>query len=127
MVKRERAQNWVRFALKCGLLATDASVWEAMHHLLDEGSGTMRTAFHRADKLGEERGSRRSWSHSSTLLIGLGIGVGLGLLFAPVSGEEARDAIRDTASNVKTKVGDAAARVGWRNSPAARDYALYAN
>lgn len=126
MAKRKNAKNWVRFALKCGLLATDASVWAAMHHLLDEGSGKMQSALDRADRLGEEN-ARRSWSRGSTLLVGIGIGVGLGLLFAPVSGEEARDAIRDTASNVRTRVGDVAAWAGRRNSFTGRSYATYAN
>jgi hypothetical protein len=127
MAKREKVKNWLRFALKCGLLATDASVWAAMHHLLDEGSESMQSAFDRADRLGEERGSRRTWSHGSTLLVGIGVGVGVGLLFAPVSGEEARDAIRDTASNVRTRVGDVAAWAGRKNSHTGRDYAMYAN
>ncbi len=127
MAKRKNAKNWLRMALKCGLLATDASVWEAMHHLLEEGSGTMQSAFDRADKLGEERDRKSSWSHASTLLVGAGIGVGLGLLFAPVSGEEARGAIRDTASKVRTRVRDVAAWAGRKNSSARRDYAIYAN
>jgi hypothetical protein len=128
MAKRKNAKNWLRMALKCGLLATDTSVWEAMHHLMEEGSGTMQSAFDRADKLGEKRdGGKSSWSHASTLLVGVGIGVGLGILIAPVSGEEARDAIRDTASNVRTKVGDVAAWAGRKNSSAGKDYAIYAN
>ena len=54
-----KVTNWLRFALKCGLLATDASVWAAMHHLLNEGSENMQSAFDRADRLGEERGSQQ--------------------------------------------------------------------
>ena len=35
-----------------------------------------------------------------SFLVGLGIGVGLGILFAPMSGEETRDNIRDRANDL---------------------------
>ena len=47
---------------------------------------------------------------ASTLFIGVAIGVGVGMLFAPVSGEQARKTIRDTAQDVKDKVGNMS---GW--------------
>jgi gas vesicle protein len=39
-------------------------------------------------------------------LIGVAIGVGVGMLFAPVSGEQARNTIRETAQDMKEKVGN---------------------
>jgi len=35
-----------------------------------------------------------------SFLIGLGVGVGLGVLFAPMSGVETRDSIRDRANDL---------------------------
>src|SRR5215467_7506309 len=78
------ATNWVRFMLKLGLLATDASVWLALNRMLSERpytSDTVRMREKRAASLGPRRGPSRF----KTLLTGVGIGVGLGLLFAPMS------------------------------------------
>ena len=106
---RPTRKNWIRFALKLGLLATNATVVSAIGRMLterdvqDEG---LRSRQPRSVNLSDRRG----WSHSSTLLVGAAIGFGMGLLFAPVSGEEARSAIRERARDVRDRISDAAAR-----------------
>ncbi len=99
--RRPNTKNWIRFAMKLGLLATDAAVWSSIARMLnerDEPSDMRREPF--ASDLRPSRG----WSHASTLLMGLAIGVGAGMLIAPVSGEQARNTLRDTAMDMKDKV-----------------------
>ncbi len=105
--RRPTTKNWVRFAMKLGLLATDAAVWTSIGRMIserDEATDIRRE--HLASNLRPNRG----WSHASTLFIGVAIGVGVGMLFAPVSGEQARNTIRDTAQDMKEKVGNMS---GW--------------
>jgi hypothetical protein len=106
--RRPTRKNWLRFALKLGLLATDATVLSAIARMLserdvpDEGVESRRP-------LSVDLPDRHGWSHSSVLLVGVAIGFGMGILFAPVSGEEARSAIRERAMDVRDRVSDAAA------------------
>jgi YtxH-like protein len=106
--RRPSRTNWIRFALKLGLLATDATVLSAIGRMLverdvpDEGVRSRQ-------RLSVDLPDRRSWSHSSSLMAGAAIGFGVGILFAPVSGEEARSAIRERARDVRDRVSDAAA------------------
>jgi YtxH-like protein len=105
--RRPTTKNWARFAMKLGLLATDAAVWSSIARMItdrDEATDIRRERI--ASKLSPNRG----WSHASTLFIGVAIGVGVGMLFAPVSGEQARNTIRDTAQDMKEKVGNIS---GW--------------
>lgn len=116
---RNKTTNWFRFALKVGLLATDAAVWTSLNRLLterDDGRDSRR----RQDREAMELHSRRGWSRASTLLTGVGIGIGLGMLFAPVSGGEARNAIRDRAEDVKNKWNDVTAWAGGFSQPQRR-------
>ena len=113
--KRNKSTNWVRFFFKLGLLATDATVWASMNHLLTEREDASDPRRLR-QKVSANLAPRRGRSHFSTLLTGIGIGVGIGMLFAPVSGEEARTVIRDKASDVKDKWDDVAAWAGLGSS-----------
>ena len=106
--RRPQTKNWIRFAFKLGLLATDASVLAAIGRMLTERNDS-REVLRPHERLSADLHAQRGWSHSSTLLVGAALGVGFGMLFAPVSGEEARTAIRDRAMNVRDKVSDAAA------------------
>lgn len=108
MNKKKKATKWARFAMKCGLLATDASVWMAVKDFLNERTGDVESAFRKTDHLGKDIRIHRHGFSFGTLLSGIGIGVGIGMLLAPVSGPRARGAIRDTAVDVKNKVGGAA-------------------
>jgi|SRR5689334_24556026 len=112
LTKRHTGTNWVRFFLKLGLLATDATVWASMNHLLSERGDAQRLR----QKVSANLAPRRGRSHFSTLLTGIGIGLGIGMLFAPVSGEEARGVIREKASDVKDKWDDVAAWAGLGSS-----------
>jgi hypothetical protein len=105
--RRPTKKNWVRFAMKLGLLATDAAVWSSIARMItdrDEATDIRR------ENLASNLSPNRGWSHTSTLLIGVAIGVGVGMLFAPVSGEQARNTIRETAQDMKEKVGNMS---GW--------------
>lgn len=114
--RKYKTKDWIRFALKCGLLVTDAKVWSAVDHLLSEREEE-RVAFRsRDDDMARRRqgglavsDDKPFLSRASTLLGAVGIGLGLGMLLAPVSGEEARAAIRDRALDVRDSVSDVAA------------------
>jgi len=107
--RRPTAKNWARFAMKLGLLATDAAVWSSIARMItdrDEATDIRR------ERIASNLSPNRGWSHASTLFIGVAIGVGVGMLFAPVSGEQARNTLRDTAQDMKEKVGNMS---GWGN------------
>ncbi len=106
--RRPNTKNWIRFAFKLGLLATDASVLAAIARMLTERNDA-REPLRPRERLAADLHARRGWSHGSTLLVGLAVGVGVGMIFAPVSGDEARATIRDRAMNVRDRVSDAAA------------------
>jgi hypothetical protein len=124
---RKKTTNWIRFALKCGLLATDASVWSAVNHFLSERTNDVQDVFRRTDNLASDVRTHRRWSHASTLLTGIGVGVGLGMLLAPVSGQRARGAIRDKAADLKNKVGDVTDWAGRFGSQSGRTTGTYAH
>ncbi|HZQ96071.1 MAG TPA: YtxH domain-containing protein [Candidatus Sulfotelmatobacter sp.] len=89
--------------MKLGLLATDAAVLSSIGRMLSE-RGDAGEALRPRERLAADLNGNRGWSHLSTLLVGAAIGVGVGILFAPVTGEQARNTIRDTAIDVKDKV-----------------------
>lgn len=105
--RRHSKKNWIRFAMKLGLLATDAAVWSSIGRVLSERDDATEM---RREHLASNQNPDHGWSHASTLLIGVAIGVGVGMLFAPVSGQEARNTLRDTASDIKDKVSNVS---GW--------------
>lgn len=109
--RRPRTKNWIRFALKLGLLATDATVLAAIGRMLTERNDAS-DALHPRERLSSDLRAKNEWSHASTLLVGVAVGVGVGMLFAPVSGEQARSTIRDTAIDVKDRVSNMAAWAG---------------
>jgi len=106
--RRPSRKNWLRLALKLGLLATDATVLSAIERMLTERNVPDEGVRSR-QRLSVDLRHRRGWSHNSALLLGAAIGFGMGILFAPVSGEEARNAIRDRVSDLRDRVSDAAA------------------
>jgi len=108
MNKKKKAAKWIRFGMKCGLLATDPSVWMAARDFLNERTEEVQSAFRKTDQLGKDVRVHRHGFSFATLLSGIGIGVGIGMLLAPVSGQRARGAIRNTAVDVRNKVGGAA-------------------
>ena len=102
-------KNWFRFAMKLGLLATDAAVLGSIARMLKEDS---RDAMRPREVLSQDLREKRGWSHASTLFVGVAIGAAVGMLFAPVSGEEARQAIREKITDMRGKAGDVAAWAG---------------
>jgi hypothetical protein len=119
---RANKQHWFRFAIKLGLLATDAALWSSLARMLSDRESARDAARlrERSSYDLQARQPGRGWSRASTLLAGVGIGVGLGILCAPMSGEQARLALRETASNFKNKMDDVADWAGRRNSSIGR-------
>ena len=114
--RRSDRQHWFRFAMKLGLLATDAALWSSLTRMLsdrEDARNAARVREHSSYDL-QTRQAEHGWSRASTLLTGVGIGVGLGILFAPMSGEQARLAIRDTAVTFKSKMDNV---VDWAGRP----------
>ncbi len=114
MNKSDKAKHWARIALKCGLLATDASVLAALRQFVREDGGEALRVTRRSDRTAIEIPTQREWAHVSTLAGGIAIGFGLGMLLAPVSGSRARGAIRSAAVDVRNKVSDIADWAGRR-------------
>ena len=121
---RSKTTNWFRFALKLGLLATDATVWLALNRALSEREDTRDSL--RIRKAAADLRPRRGTSRFGILLTGIGIGAGLGMLVAPVSGQRARSAIRDKAEDVRDKWNGVAAWAGL-GSPMSRRTGTYAD
>ena len=108
-MKHKNSTNWVRFALKLGLLATDAAVWSSVNRMLsdrEQGPAPVRA------NVSVEPDRRRGRSHFWTLVTGAALGVGVGMLLAPVSGEEARSTLREKAGDVRDKWNDMTAWAG---------------
>jgi len=124
--RQSAAGKWARFALKCGLLLTDAKLWASVTEQLrdradDLGDEVKRQYEDKADRLHEAHKAlqgRRHWvAPTMNFLGGIGLGMGLGILFAPVSGEETRTALREKVVDIKNKVSDVAAgATGFRSS-----------
>ena len=115
--RRSNKKNWFRFAMKLGLLATDAAVLSSIGRMLSDRDNTSDEIRSRTGLSAEPKRGR---SHASTLFVGFAIGVAVGMLYAPVSGEEARNAIRERAMGMKEKVSDVAAWAG-RGGPSTGD------
>jgi gas vesicle protein len=122
-----RLQRWARFALKCGLLVTDAKLWSSINDQLrdradDMGDVAKRTYHETTDRISNAqaalRGENRWASHTLNFLGGVGLGVGLGMLLAPASGEETRSAIRDKVVDLKSRASEMAGSRGRRMNPA---------
>jgi hypothetical protein len=103
--------------MKWGLILTDApllrAVAEDLHQAAFSVTDRVRRKYDgRLDREQEERmtASLRGpdwFGRASSLLAGVGIGIGLGLLFAPSSGHETREMIRDRAVDFKDRIADA--------------------
>ncbi len=109
--KRMTAKQWARLALKSGLLLTDAELWASLNEQLRAGANEVsHVVKHRyekaADRLQERRASTSfGWVSPTVAFLGaLGLGIGLGVMFAPVSGDEARAVLRDKVVDIKNKV-----------------------
>jgi gas vesicle protein len=121
-----RAKQWARFAMKIGLFLTDSKLWSAVNEQMKERASDLRDSMRASYKETSSRledaqdalHGRAHWlGHTTSFLGGIGIGIGLGMLLAPVSGEEARSAIRGKAADVKSKVSDfATGSTSYRSS-----------
>jgi hypothetical protein len=113
---RSRATKWTRLALRCGLLLTDAELWDAISEDLRESAeqvgDRVRCAYTGTNRRPEPQivvREKSDWGARATSLIGgIGIGLGLGLLLAPSSGEETRAVLRNRAIEFKNRVGGVA-------------------
>lgn len=109
--RRPNKKNWFRFAMKLGLLATDAAVLSSIGRMLTD-RGDAADALRPRERLSADLQRKGGWSHASTLFVGVAIGAAIGMLFAPVSGEEARQAIREKVDDMRGKVNNVTAWAG---------------
>jgi gas vesicle protein len=110
--------------MKFGLVLSDPKLWSTLNAQLkdraDDVSDTVRDQYDAvrekyrdtyedaSDRLADAtsvlRGDSRWIAPTLCFVGGVGVGVGLGILFAPASGEEMRDALRDKATDVTNDV-----------------------
>ena len=111
--RRSTAKQWARLAMKMGLLLTDMKLWSTLNDQLKERAGDVRDVFKEryedtADRIQDAgsalRGENNWISPVASFVGGVGVGIAVGMLFAPVSGEEARAAIRERARDVGSRV-----------------------
>jgi len=113
--RRSAASKWARFALKTGLLLTDAKLWSSINeqlkdHLEDAGDAVRHGYETTTDRIDDARAALRGeshWpSHALSFAGGIVLGVGLGLLLAPSPGEETRALLRNRANDFRDRVSD---------------------
>ncbi len=81
----------------------------AIHRMLNDRDRVgQQVAAERSRARDISQTGKRGISPGTALVGGIGIGLSLGMLLAPVSGAQARGAIREKASDVKDSLGDAA-------------------
>jgi gas vesicle protein len=116
--RQNTATKLARFAMKCGLALTDAKLWADVRERLQDSAEDARDEIKRKYDEGTDRlqeanrvlQGRNNWvAPTLNFLGGVGLGVGLGMLFAPVSGEETRTALRNKVVDIKQRVGGVAA------------------
>lgn len=124
--KGSSAKQWARLAMKFGLVLSDPKLWASLNDQLrdraEDVSDVVREKYETAserlsDMSSALRGDSQWVAPTLSFVGGIAVGVGLGILFAPVSGEEARDAIRGKANDIKKKVSEMTGR--YRGSDAA--------
>jgi gas vesicle protein len=119
--QQNRAAKWARYALKCGLLLTDTKLWTSISDQLrdraDDLGGEVKRRYDDAvDRAQDVRKAVRGRNHwlapTVSFVGGVGFGVGLGMMLAPVSGAEARSALRSKVVHLKDRMGDVASATG---------------
>jgi hypothetical protein len=115
--RRSTAKQWARLAMKTGLLLTDMKLWSALSDQLRDRAGDMRDIFtdryeDTKDRIHDAGSALRGENHwispVASFVGGVGVGIAVGMLFAPVSGEEARAVIRERARDVGSRVNEMA-------------------
>lgn len=121
MPRNGKIQDWARLAMKCGLLLTDAKLWSSLNDQFrdrvdDVNDSVTQTYSDATSRLHAATDAlrHRGPSRLAYFCMGVGVGTGVALLFAPASGQETREVIRDRAGDVKKKVSDAAATATTR-------------
>lgn len=115
-LRRRGGTNWLRLALKLGLLLGVRRTWASIEQLISrtgdfDDRDRERYQYSR-DRLREANralhGGHPWLFHAASFATGVGVGVGLGMLFAPASGEEIRSELRDRAVRISRNAGETA-------------------
>ncbi len=125
MRTRTKAKDWVRLAAKLGLLFTDPKLRDAISDRVKDSFDGIKDRVDNvndrvssgyedaADRFTAARAAllgQSTWpSRTAGFLLGVGIGAGLGILFAPASGSETREAVRNRVAGVKNQTFESAA------------------
>lgn len=120
---RDTLRKWARLAARLGLLLTEpgvrAAVGDQVKDRVDKLSDTITRKYEdAADRLEAASAALQGRGHGSSrtagFLLGAGLGAGLGILLAPRAGSETREAMRDKAIDVKSKVVESASKAAGK-------------
>jgi YtxH-like protein len=113
--RRNGVKDWVRLALRGGMLLTDPrfrnAVSDRVKDRFDDLADIVGERYEDAsDRLTDVsdalRGRYRTRTRVLSFLAGVGVGAGVAVLLTPVSGSEIRQGIRDRASDAKDRVSE---------------------
>ncbi|HZQ25852.1 MAG TPA: YtxH domain-containing protein [Terriglobales bacterium] len=114
-----------KLLLSTGLLLVDSdrrskaadSVKDRVDDWTDTAKDKFEDAMDRLERVAYAARGKTPWtSKAGGFLLGMGIGVGVGMLFAPSSGEEMRNSIRDRATDIRDRVSTQASNLRDRVS-----------
>jgi gas vesicle protein len=122
---RDNMRQLAKLLLGTGLLLVDSGRREkaadAVKDRVDDWTDTAKDKFDdamdRLERVAYAVRGRTPWtSKAGPFLLGVGVGVGVGMLFAPASGEEVRNSIRDRATDIRERVSSQASNLRDRVS-----------
>jgi gas vesicle protein len=102
----------MQFSRRTAVYNIVKSILKTAVYIMDQTEGAAAEVRHRADRISDhvsdvvDKGKNAIYGEDHTLrnilvfATGLGVGVGAGILFAPSSGEETRNMMRDKVENI---------------------------
>jgi hypothetical protein len=123
--RRNSVKDWVRLALKGGMLLTDPrfrnAVSERLRHRYEDLSDVVEERYEEAagrlsDVSDALRGRSRTRTRVLSFLAGIGVGAGMAVLLTPVSGGQIRQGLRDRAGDARDRMKEIIAGAGKRQA-----------